>query len=183
MEWKAVKGYEGAYEVSDQGEIKSLPRRTHFTTKAGVVSSILVKGKVLKQWIDKVGRPCVHLSVNGVSQVCRVSRIVATAFLEESKEGQIVCHGPLGCGVNTVDNLRWDTYKANTADRQRETPVRGSKIGNSKLTEDQIPLIHEAYASGETQVSIAKRLGMTQGTIGKIIRGEIWGHLCEPRKS
>ena len=53
---------------------------------------------------------------------------------------------------------------------------RGSKNRQSKLTEDDIPVIRQRYADGETQQSIANDYAVGRRTIGRIIKGDTWKH-------
>lgn len=175
-EWKPVVGWEEGYEVSSLGNVRSIDRLIQ-STAHGKECSYFKRGRVLKQSKDRENRPRVHLSINGRRKYVLVSRLVARAFLGDVPEKCIVCHGEQGCTVNTVHNLRYDTYTANAQDRQRENPVQGERAGNSKLTEQMVREIRELHNEGWSQVALSQQFGHNQGHIGKIVRGELWSHI------
>ena len=77
--WKDVVGYEGLYEVSDSGEVRSRDR--YIKTEIRHVKSRLIKGKMLFQNIKSNGYKTVDLCKNGQVKTTTVHRIVAEAFL------------------------------------------------------------------------------------------------------
>ena len=100
-------------------------------------------------------------------------------------EGYIVCHicdNPACCNPN---HLMLGTIKSNAADmliksRQKkpESAARGSVNGNSKLNERDVLEIRRAYASREmNQYQLAEIFGVSQPSIGSIIRNETWRHV------
>lgn len=102
--WKTIPGYEGVYEVSDLGRVRSVNRIDALgRTKRSVV---------LKQGLDDKGRPCVGLQ----SKTYRVSVLVLTAFVGTKPQGMEGCHYDGDPTNNTLSNLRWDTRSANTKD-------------------------------------------------------------------
>ncbi len=86
---------------------------------------------------------------HGRKVVARVHRVVMEAFVGPCPDGMEVCHGD-GDPMNArLDNLRYDTRKANHADKKRHgTSNSGSRHGNSKLTEDQVLRMRSNYAKG-----------------------------------
>jgi hypothetical protein len=114
-EWRAVPGYDGRYEVSDRGRVRSCDFTS--VTKAGVRKRI--RGRVLRQNAGSHGYPTVVLHLNGQRTFC-VHRLVASLFLPDPSPGQTyVCHND-GDKLNaTATNLRWDTPSANSLDKRR----------------------------------------------------------------
>ena len=106
-EWKDIEGYEGLYQVSNTGKIKSLDR----------VFPIKIKGRVLKTFNSAVtkngGYPTVTLSVHGKKRKIMVHRAVAIAFLGESKNKPQVNHINGKKYDNKVENLEWVTPSEN----------------------------------------------------------------------
>ena len=97
--WKDVVGYEGLYQVSNLGRVKSLPRTT-------------TKGVVLKQQTNKRNGYCyVELSMNGIRKNKRVHIIVANAFLGQSK--MQVNHIDGNKTNNVIGNLEYCTQSQN----------------------------------------------------------------------
>lgn len=109
--WLPVKGWEHLYEVSNRGQVRSLPRQT--------VKGML-GGRILKQSKDSSGHRKVTLSRSGKQLSKNVHELVAEAFLDPCPEGMEVCHGERGQDCNWASNLRYDTHEANMRDRLRD---------------------------------------------------------------
>lgn len=107
--WKGVKGYEGFYEVSNLGRVKSLDRS--YEIRPGV--SITSKGKVLTPVVTKLGYLRVKLSVLGKVTTFFVHRLVAFSFLGGESEGLQVNHIDGNKRNNKSENLEWCTSQQN----------------------------------------------------------------------
>ena len=118
-EWRAIPGYEGLYEVSSEGRVRSLDRVISCTRSdsAGPFGRDL-QGRELKQSTDRTGRLSVNLSRNGRARKRRVHTLVAEAFVGPRPEGLEVCHGDGDPSNNRVSNLRYGTASENWADRK-----------------------------------------------------------------
>lgn len=103
-EWRPVVGYEGLYEVSDRGQVRSLPRR--------------LRGRILRPGLS-AGYPSVNLSVNGVGRVVKVHILLAEAFLGPRPDGSVTCHADGDRSNNVLSNLRYDTVSSNNLDTVR----------------------------------------------------------------
>ena len=142
-EWRTVQDYEGFYEVSNKGRVRSLDRVTF--TKRGKGFHSNRKGKVLAQNKDKDGYPRVIFSKNGVSETPSVHRLVATAFIENPKEHPVINHKNEIKDDNNVDNLEWCTIsynnvygnRAKKAAKKQMKPVIGTdeKTGKQRYFE------------------------------------------------
>lgn len=102
--WLPVVGYEGKYEVSDQGRVRSL-----LTNKAN-------GGLVLKQRAYS-GYLYAGLWFDGHLKQCRVHRLVLAAFVGPCPEGMECLHGPGGAQDNRLSNIRWGTREENMRDQ------------------------------------------------------------------
>lgn len=100
-QWLPICGYEGTYEVSRSGDVRSLH---------GCGSRLLRPGT------GKYGHKYVNLSTNGVQTSRYVHELVLETFVSKRPEGLVCCHENGNAADNRVENLRWDTQKANVAD-------------------------------------------------------------------
>lgn len=110
-EWRAVIGYEGIYEVSSGGGVRSLTRQSR-----NQWSEFTLQGRVLSPAINSQGRPTVCLRANGAAKTWLVHRLVAMAFLGPCPPGYVVCHNNGNPLDNRLENLRWDSRSANAYD-------------------------------------------------------------------
>lgn len=111
--WKAVVGYEGYYEVSDRGRVRSVDRSV--LTVRGVRR---YKGRLLALNENK-GYPLIALSRGGNQTHFYVHRLVLEAFVGSCPEGMEACHNDGNPGNPQLENLRWDTRSENERDRVR----------------------------------------------------------------
>lgn len=171
--WKPVPGYEGAYEVSDLGRVRSLDRV--------IVRSDGVRrrfpGKIIKPYVDPNGYDRVALALSGSRSLRCAHQLVAAAFLGPRPVGQEVRHIRGVAGGHGVDNLEYGTPTENNADKVRHgTLLRGEDVGTSKLDEAAVRAIREAR--GVKQRDLAARFGCRQGHISRIVNRQRWRHVA-----
>ena len=106
--WKPVVGYEGLYEVSSLGRIRSLSRSIQGNKGEYVIPSRILKGHYC------YGYRYVELRKGGKPKLYRVHRLVAEAFLPNPNKYPIINHKNEIKDDNRVDNLEWCTYKYNS---------------------------------------------------------------------
>lgn len=115
-EWRAIPGYEGFYEASNLGRVRSLDRE--YVRRDGIRTRR--KGKVLTPTINTYGRRQVYLCLPGEKQNPQlVHRLVLQAFVGPCPDGMEACHWDDDHTNNRLDNLRWDTRVNNYRDRER----------------------------------------------------------------
>ena len=176
-EWRPVPEYEGLYEVSDQGQVRSVDRMVIYSDRRqrwypGVMLRPAPSGKV-------VPHLCVALSVNGRPKTRQVHQLVMEAFVGPCPEGQQVRHGPGGSLDNRLVNLCYGTPKENTADRERDGTVpRGETHRHAKLTAVIVLDCRRRYAGGETQTALAAEFGVSVVCIHSAITGRSWSHIA-----
>ena len=171
--WRPVIGYEGFYEVSDQGRVRSLDRL--------VVSSNgrarLFAGKVLKHGFSK-GYPRVNLSRDDVPRCALIHQLVLESFVGPCPVGQEVRHWD-GSRINcSLGNLLYGTPVDNHADRVRHgTDNAGERQGSSRLKTSDVLEIRRLCADGVSQSKIARQFGVDQSHISDIKNRLRWRHV------
>lgn len=114
--WLTVPGYEGLYEVSDHGRVRSLDRE--YTRSDGVRTRR--SGRTLKPVTNTNGRHQVYLCIPGEKhRPQQVHRLILQAFIGPCPEGMEACHENDNPTDNRLANLRWDTRHGNYDDRVR----------------------------------------------------------------
>lgn len=111
--WADIKGYEGLYIVSDQGNIKSLPRDVLYTRANGKKHYTAVKGKIMTPHDNGNGYQYITLRKNTVKKNHYVHRLVAEAFCDHPDGCNYVDHINNVKSDNRAENLQWLTQKAN----------------------------------------------------------------------
>lgn len=111
-EWRPVVGWEGQYEVSNLGRVRSLNRWIPAVNR--------YRGRALKGTPDRDGYLKVNLrnTLGGV-KTRMVHTLVAEAWIGPRPLRHDVCHGPRGVTDNSPTNLRYDTRAGNEADKRR----------------------------------------------------------------
>ena len=161
--WRPIPGYDGIYEASDQGRVRSWRNgrwgRNHWP-------------KVLKT--SGNGRGYEQLTLvrpDGKHQKTTVHACVAAAFLGPRPEGDEVCHQD-GNGMDSrLANLRYDSPAKNQADKvSHGTHNRGVRHYRTSLTEDDVQEIRRSYAAGQaSQSQLGAKFGLTQPTVWAIV--------------
>ena len=178
--WTTVKGYEGIYEVSTFGRVKSLYRKVDSST-AKTRRTTTFKERILSTREGDNGCLRVSLYSNGVPTTFSVHKLVTDAFLGPMPDGMERCHNDGNNKNNRLSNLRYDTPKNNNADKRKHgTHLQGSKIPCAKLDESKVAYILAEHAKGRTQRSFAEQFGVCHHTISKVISRERWAHVPFP---
>jgi len=171
--WRPVFGYEGLYEVSDAGRVRSVSR----TTRDGIKKQT-TRGAIKSQMSNGNGYLSVRLYKGGKEKIVYVHRLVAAAFILQENEGLCVCHCDGDRANNAAQNLRWDTVKNNHADKvMHGTLLNGERIKHSKITEKMVIEIRERLLRGEQQKDIAVIFGISQPSVSDINKRRTWKHI------
>lgn len=112
--WLPVVGYEGLYEVSDQGRVKSLQRRVR--DRKGFR---LVRERILRWNQNGFGYHTVVLCREGSKKTRSIHQLVLEAFVGPRPDGAVACHNDGNPTNNQPSNLRWDTQSNNLYDAVR----------------------------------------------------------------
>lgn len=165
--WRTVPGYP-AYEVSVDGLVRRCQgfrcRRAH---------------RVLVPFVRPNGYAQILLYQGGQRRRFVVHQLVALAFLGPKPSPQHeVAHLDGQRLNNHVSNLAWLLHSENERHKDLHgTRLRGSQIGNAKLTEAQVVLIRQALAVGIRQCALAQAYGVSDSTVSLIARAKTWRHV------
>jgi hypothetical protein len=172
--WKDIPGFEGWYQASDLGNIRSVERM------------VKTKGGALRHSASKVLAPggpryaLVILSIDGKRKTRGVHRLVCTAFHGAPPPNAHAAHNDGDISNNKAKNLRWATAKENCLDRVlHKTWVHGARVNTAKMAESDIQQVKIRAANGESRISIAKDMGVHRSSIDQLLRGDTWQHLIE----
>lgn len=185
--FKDVIGYEGRYQVSNRGRVKSLAR----TSTDSIGRNMSWNEKMLKLPLDRFGYPKVELRDGQNGAMHRVHRLVAIAFIPNPEEKGQVNHKDGVKDNNFLDNLEWATRKENIQHGWRTGLIvpsnpnlngnlQGEKVPLSKLKEKDIVYIREnsRHLGGTlSNVELATMYGVTNETIRCVVRFKTWKHV------
>ena len=171
--WKPVINYEGLYEISNYGKVKSLNYKR--TKKEQILKPLKEMGSYL----------CVILFKNNGGKQHSIHRLVLEAFVGPCPPGMEGCHNNGNPSDNFVGNLRWDTRSNNQKDRKwhgtKNNPIwinnMGSKSSTAKLNNTKIIEIKKLHLEGESNIKIAKIYNVHPTTISRIINEETWKYI------
>lgn len=153
----SVPGYEGLYEVSNLGNVKTLR-----------------KGRLLTQCSDKNGYKGVCLTKDGKSRTIQVHRLVAMAFIPNPENLPEVNHKDESHDNNCVENLEWISKKGNrnygTYRERMSKSLKDSGTSNKSVSAyDKKTLVFVKSYDSITEAE--KELGLSKGSIGKALSG------------
>jgi hypothetical protein len=166
--WKPVVGYEGLYDVSIFGNVRSY----HSVDGRKVLSipqKVMIKGR------DSCGYLYARLYKAGLKKNHSIHRLVLKSFVGPCPDGNECCHKNNIKTDNRIENLCWGTRKSNC--RDYGTQNKGERIGMHKLTNEDILVIRKLGESKYSQRKIAKLFKVSHVNIGSILRRKTWKHL------
>lgn len=170
--WRPVLGWEGLYEVSTNGGVRSVDRvmecsngkRRHCLSQA------------LRKQILRNGYERVILCRSGREQGALVHRLVAESFIPGV--GVVVRHMDGVKTRNTVGNLCWGSHAQNANDKRAHGKhLFGEKHPNATMSESDVLAVRKMHGDGMSQLAICRSTGLGRGAVGYAVRGETWRHL------
>lgn len=172
--WKPVKGYEGFYEISNKGRIRSKER----TIEKSNGTICTYKPKMRKLIPTPQGHLRVILTKNSKQKAFLVHRLVAEAFISNLEDKPYVCHKNDIPDDNIIENLYWGTHSDNSKDmyKNNDIPQHGEHNPRSKLTKDDVKWIlsnHQDYKN----IKMAEMFSVSDSMISKIIKRKAWVHI------
>lgn len=169
--WLPVLGYEGFYEVSDTGRMRSLDR----VVKGNRGQAKPIKGRILKCFVNHDGYIRVALSKNSKVKKVAVHRLVAESFLENPNQYPVVNHIDEVKDNNEVSNLEWCTQSENVLHGNGIEKMMSSE--KWKATRGERGLVFQDLETGEKKeyysLREADRDGFSRRSIARSIeRGD-----------
>ena len=169
--WKDIEGYEGLYQVSNIGRVRSLDRCVE---RNGGIS--FIKGRILKP--ARCGRQCnywfVGLSKNGKVKQHYIHRLVAQAFIPNPENLPEVNHKDERPENNCVDNLEWCTALYNLTYNDRHIKAGKKERGKKSLYRKKVKLLKngEWFMTFLTPKDAGDFIGVTDSTVRQNIYGK-----------
>lgn len=159
--WKPIKNYEGLYEVSNLGRIKSLGKKLYNINKNAYnfyQYECIISPSTNKGYLQ------VNLSKNGISKCFKVHRLVAIAFIPNPKKYPQINHKNEIRNDNRVENLEWCDCKYNNNYGKR----------NIKISKKVAQYTKEGLFVNEFKscLEVEKQLGFSNGHISKCCLGK-----------
>jgi hypothetical protein len=174
--WRDVVGYEGLYQVSTWGQMKSVARMKR-TRWGGLMA---VPERIMKQTVlPGVGYRGVQLCKDRKYTHFLVHRLVLEAFVGPCPEGMVCRHFPdRDPANNRLDNLSWGTGEQNQADRVAHgTDGRGAKNPHARLKESDVRALRHLHATGlYTLKTLGDAYGVHLSTVFNVVRHRNWKH-------
>lgn len=163
LKWCPVPDYEGLYEVSNWGDVWSIPRRGR-------------RGRLLAQSPRKDGYRTVGLSRDGVEKTHLVHILVMRAFAGEPPPGMQTRHLDGNPANNTwPGNLAYGTPPQNGQDKiAHGTAAAGERNGRHKLTASDVRELRRRHGDGESVHSLSRRYGVSRPMVRRIVSGNAW---------
>lgn len=153
--WLPVVGYEGKYEVSNTGLVRSVDREV-FNRGSG--RAYTLKGQALKVKKDRDGYLIVSPCVDGVNKYLRVHRVVASAFLSNPENKAHVNHINGDKSDNSVSNLEWVSHVENMRHAKHNglLSTKGRAVIGTSLcgVEVRYESVMDAHRSGHSRNGI-----------------------------
>lgn len=169
--WLPVPGFEGAYEVSDQGRLKSLSRLLR--------SGRTCRERIINGSLNGAGRRVVTLNQDCRKRCCFIYQLVVEAFLGSRPEGYVVHHRDGNPTNDCLENLEYTTFRQNKVyDSETGRAAHGERHGRSRFTTDQVLELRSLWETGEwKQRDLAKKYGVTQRAVWQVIHRHTWKHV------
>ena len=169
--WKPIPGWEGLYDVSDHGRVRSLDR---VIVNGGITR--MLRGRLLSTNTKQSGYATAALHKNGNRRSVSVHKLVLTSFAGERPNRSVCRHLNGDKADNRLVNLMWGT----PAENERDSAIHGvkavgTKNGQAVLTWSDVLLARVITASGlASAIEIAAVFGVSQTAILDAVSGKTW---------
>jgi len=168
--WRPVVGYEGIYDVSSLGQVRSLPRNPEVRSRGYFPRP----GKILSPAMRN-NYPAVLLYKNRDREHVNVHTIVLEAFAGPRPDGMQASHLDGDTTNNASANLEWATPKQNNAEKLRHgTQLYGEDHHASKLTLEDVRTIIQMDANRCKLAEISEEVGISVSQVRNVLTGGSW---------
>ena len=168
-EWRDIKGYEGLYQVSNKGRVKSLERA--IAAKSG--SKRTIRERVLKLTTNPKGYLRVQLyNSSGKMKIFSVHRLVCEAFYPNPQNKPQVNHINEVKTDNRACNLEWVTAKENLKHGTRPVKIAKANVKNKSKSVGQYTLDGELIKIWQSTMEVQRQLGFAPSHISLVARGK-----------
>lgn len=164
--WKDIPDYEGVYQVSNLGRIRSLDRYI----KRGK-SGFFKEGQIQKLQNNGNGYLYKQLKHEGRYRNFYIHRLVLMVFIGERPDGMVICHKDGDTTNNNLNNLRYDTPLENNIDQFRHGIEKG------KLSNDDVLKVRKMYKDGYKTKEISEFFNVGKWVVQRINKGENYSWL------
>ena len=158
--WKPVKGFEGLYEVSNMGNVRSVDRYVMNGNRY-----CFLKGKPRKPYTNSKGYLITNLSKNGQVKTYFVHRLVAEAFIPNPNDLPFIDHINTIRDDNRVENLKWCSYKENSNNPLTIEHIISRKNKSVYYIDEQGKRI-----SFKSMTEAARKIGCSSSTITRALK-------------
>ena len=168
--WKEVKDYEGIYQVSNLGRIKSLSRLN--------LRGFKIKEKIIKGGIDTHGYQMINLTKDGIRKTILVHRLVSKHYICNAFDKPDVNHKNGIKTDNRVSNLEWSTTQENVTHAYENglcSSKTGAENGRALLNESQVLEIRQIKNKKISKIAI--EYNVSWSCISSIINRKTWTHI------
>lgn len=174
--WVPIKGYEGYYEVSSEGNVRSVDRVIRY--KNGHYQRF--KSRILKPKITMQGYEQVDLSKNNKVKQVKVHRLVAENFVSNPYGKPQINHIDGIKLNNSVRNLEWCTASENSLHAHKSglsKALVGQFAPNAKLKDADVFRIKKMMLEGKKNIEISKIFNISSAQVSKIKTGKQWSQI------
>ena len=174
--WLPIPDFEGLYEVSNLGQIRSVGRDVS-NNRGGLryMPDLVLTPQVNAK---RGGYHSVSLNKDGSKKTVYIHTTVLQVFVGPRPFPEMEgCHGDGNTANNRLDNLRWDTPVNNAADRKLHgTQVRGEASNLAELNEENVRDIRRR-AEHDSYTDIAADFGISRQQVSRIVKRQQWQHV------
>lgn len=169
-EFLPIPGYEGLYEVSNLGRVRSSDKVVRCEVR-GSIQHRKVPGRIMAQFPSRNGYLCVKLWIGGVRTSYRTNRLVLMAFVGLG-DGLVSNHINGDKTDNRLCNLEWVTYKQNSHHYWDVLGGPSDRTVFEKISDEQVAHLLRLREGGEKILPLSKMFGLSTSQVQRIVTGQ-----------